>query len=183
MFSLLMKGLVLCKMNGTLDVTVHPVIRMLLTQFLHEPLQPNHLLTSLCSSNILCFCCWNYNNLLQFQNLTYSCSTSSKNIPCHVPLGVVITYHICVNISCRTVSEPPKHNAWEVVPLKYLRIHCNVIKCYLPRLFIYLLTTPPTCAIWSCAHHGIHHTSNCWWIGNLGHVLYLFLCIGTHLLT
>ena len=25
---------------------------------------------------------------------------------------------------CRTMSEPPNHNAWEVVPIKCLRIHC-----------------------------------------------------------
>ena len=28
--------------------------------------------------------------------------------------------------TCRTVSEPTKHNAWEVVPLKYLRIHYTI---------------------------------------------------------
>jgi len=57
MFSLRMKGWVLYNMNGTRDVTIQLSIFLLLTQFLHEPMQPNHLFTSLCSNNILCFCC------------------------------------------------------------------------------------------------------------------------------
>jgi hypothetical protein len=47
----------------------------------------------------------------------------------------------------RKVSKPPKHNACVVVPLKYLRIHFTTSQCSLPRLFIYLLTTPTACAI------------------------------------
>ena len=49
---------------------------------------------------------------------------------------------------CRTRFEPPKHNDLVVVPLKYLRIHLTAFQCYLPRLFIYLLTTPTACAIY-----------------------------------
>jgi hypothetical protein len=48
---------------------------------------------------------------------------------------------------CRTMFEPPKHNALVVVPLKYLKINFTSSQCYLPRLFIYLLTTPLAYAI------------------------------------
>jgi hypothetical protein len=48
----------------------------------------------------------------------------------------------------RKLSEPPKHHALVVVPLKYLRIHFTVSQCSLPGLFIYLLTTPTPCAIY-----------------------------------
>jgi hypothetical protein len=48
---------------------------------------------------------------------------------------------------CRIMSEPSKHNVGVVVTLKYLRIYFSASQCSLPRLFIYLLTTPTTCAI------------------------------------
>ena len=53
---------------------------------------------------------------------------------------------------CRIVSEPPKHNRWEVVPLKYLKIHYIAFQCSLPGLFIYLLITPIACAISGLVH-------------------------------
>ena len=47
----------------------------------------------------------------------------------------------------RESFEPPKLNAWFMVPLKYLRIHFTAIQCSFPELFIYLLINPTTCAI------------------------------------
>ena len=53
---------------------------------------------------------------------------------------------------CRTMFEPLKHKACIVVPPKYLRIHFTAIQCYLPRFFIYPLTTPTTCTIFGLVH-------------------------------
>ena len=52
----------------------------------------------------------------------------------------------------KIVFEPPKWNAYAIVPLKYLRIHFTSIQWSLPGLLIYLLTTPTTCAIFGLVH-------------------------------
>ena len=139
-------------MNGTLAVTVQPTILLLLTQLFHEPMQPNHLFTSLCSSNILWFWCWKYNNLFQFWNPTYFRYTYSKKIPCCSPPVFLSPTISTSTYPYRIVFEPPKHNAWEVVPLKYLRIHYTSLQFSLPGLFIYLVTIPTPCAISSLVH-------------------------------
>ena len=53
---------------------------------------------------------------------------------------------------CRIVFGPLKHNAWEVVPLKYPRIHYIAFQCSLLRFFIYLLITPTACVISGLVH-------------------------------
>ena len=53
---------------------------------------------------------------------------------------------------CRLMFEPPKHIAYAVVPLKYLRINFTSIQCSLPGLFIYVLTTPIACVISALVH-------------------------------
>ena len=59
----------------------------------------NQIISLLASSNILFLCCWKFNNLLQFQNSTYCCSTYSKNISYGAPPTIFITCYIGVNIS------------------------------------------------------------------------------------
>ena len=53
---------------------------------------------------------------------------------------------------CKTMSQPPKHNALEVVPLKYLRTHYTDFQFSLPRLFIYMLTYLIACPIYGLVH-------------------------------
>ena len=108
---------------------------------------------------------------LAFVAATYSASiVESETTYCSFEIQLTVvpptvnTYHVVLlplslspaifasTYPCRIMSEPPKHHACEVVPLKYLRIHCTAFQCSLLGLFIYLLTTPTSCIILGLVH-------------------------------
>ena len=136
MFILVMEGWGICKMNGNLDIIIQHVVLLLLSQFLYKPIQRYHLFNSLCSSNILCFHCWKSNNLYSFEIQLTDIPTTMKT---YLMVLVLLSLSPAITVSrypCRTMSEPTKHKAWEVVPLKYLRIHCTAFQCYFHGFFI-----------------------------------------------
>ena len=98
-------------MNGTMHATIQPSILLLLTQFLHEPLQPNHLFTSSVAARY-------YASIIESE--TTFCGFEIQLI---VVPPILKTYHMVLlmlslspsifesTYPYKTMFEPPKHNA------------------------------------------------------------------------